>query len=65
MSIFAVKPRNVGTPHGWWTILFAVLAAVAFAATVVLVAFLVGLSQAPGDGRVPNPEPAPAPVPQR
>jgi hypothetical protein len=65
MSLFAVKPRNVETPRGRWTILYAVLAAFALAATIVLAALLVGLSQAPVDGRVPNPEPAPAPVPQR
>jgi hypothetical protein len=31
----------------------------------VLAALLIGLSQPPGDGRIPHPEPAPAPVPQR
>jgi len=47
------------------TALIAALNAVAIAAIIVLAAVLFGLSQPPGDGRVPHPEPAPAPVPQR
>jgi hypothetical protein len=65
MSIPDVTRRKAVAPPGRWRMLGAVLTALAIAAIVVLAAVLLGLSQAPGDGRVPHPEPAPAPVAQR
>jgi hypothetical protein len=65
MSIFAIMHLKAVASPGRWRLLIAVLTAVAIAAVVVLAALLIGLSQPPGDGRIPHPEPAPAPVPQR
>jgi hypothetical protein len=65
MSIFAATTRQGTTPPGRSRMLVAVLTTVAIVAVFVLAAVLLGLSQTPGDGRVPHPEPAPAPILQR